>query len=518
MRFFRIALVLLCIVLLVAPLIGLVHLLLYPPPDPWGVVQDNFLQKIQSRNILVLSRNSFLLSIAVAGTSTIIGGFLAFMEHRYRYRGHSWLHILSVMPLAIPSYLIAASLHRLVQNPALQNSTLLEGFVPAWFSLVVVTTPYVQLSCGAALRSASVTEEEASRLLSPHWFPRFRVAIWPQVRSAVVFSSLICFLYAISDFGAVATLNLPVLTWELFDSIRSSDLYSASLMGAILIVLTLPILFLAQLTIMQSPRKRVANPRPPTKDPLSFGMLILAYGVHIIIIGGGLVFPISSMVLWIIEDMQRDLSFADVWLPLWDTLILSLIGAVCTIALAMAPAWESVRNPHGKYLPILIYVASALPGVLLAFTLMQSTLLITKHTGGYAFLLSSGVLLFFGYALRFLAEGFGPLFSATEQLDPRHEESAQLLNPSPQKWFSRIVFPQVRPAMLASFLLVWLAIIKELPVTLILGSALGKKTLAFHIWDRYEEAFWHDAGLGGLVLIIMALICFSLTLRWRRHV
>ena len=477
MRFFRFSLVFLCVALLIAPLLGLLHLIIYPPPDPWGMAQTSLLHELQNGNIIRLSVNSLLLSIAVAGTATFLGGFLAFIEQRKSYPGHSLLHILSIMPLAVPSYLIAASLHRLVQNPMFQGHTLFEGFLPAWFSLVVVTTPYVQLGCGAALRNSSSAEEEAASLLSPNWFARFRVATWPQIRSAVVFSALISFLYAISDFGAVATLNLPVLTWELFDSIRHSDLYSATLMGVILIILTLPILFLAQLGIMHSPKKRVANPRPIPKEPLSITMRILVYGVHLTIIGGGLLFPIGSMILWITEGLQRDLSFANIWVPLWDTLVLSIIGAICTVALALAPAWESVRNRHGKYLPLLIYVASALPGVLLAFALMRSTLLITEHTGGYAFLLSSGVLLFFGYALRFLAEGFGPLFNATEQLDPRHEESAQILDSTPQRWLKKIVFPQVRPAVLASFLLVWLAIIKELPVTLILGSALGKKTL-----------------------------------------
>ena len=77
MRIVRIFLVFLCVALLIAPLLGLLHLILYPPPDPWGVAQTSLLQKLQNSNIIRLSINSLLLSIAVAGTATLLGGFLA---------------------------------------------------------------------------------------------------------------------------------------------------------------------------------------------------------------------------------------------------------------------------------------------------------------------------------------------------------------------------------------------------------------------------------------------------------
>ncbi|MAA79306.1 MAG: hypothetical protein CL916_08600, partial [Deltaproteobacteria bacterium] len=181
------------------------------------MIQNPFLQR--------QTWNSFLLSIMVAVSSTCLGGFLAWMEQRHKYYGSRWLHTLSLLPLAIPSYLIAASLARFTYGP---DKILHSGFLPAWFSLVLVTSPYVQLACGAALQNVSSSEEEAALLLEKRFFQRFRVSVWPNISSAVVFAMLISFLYAISDFGAVATLNLEVLTWSLFKSIRTSDLYSAS--------------------------------------------------------------------------------------------------------------------------------------------------------------------------------------------------------------------------------------------------------------------------------------------------
>ena len=72
--------------------------------------------------------------------------------------------------------------------------------------------------------------------------------------------------------------------------------------------------------------------------------------------------------------------------------------------------------------------------------------------------------------------------------------------------------------MAASALLLFLAVLKELPVTLLLGGAVGLNTLAFRVWDRYTEALWLDAGIAGLVLLAVSLVVVSATLRWRRHV
>jgi ABC-type Fe3+ transport system permease subunit len=66
-------------------------------------------------------------------------------------------------------------------------------------------------------------------------------------------------------------------------------------------------------------------------------------------------------------------------------------------------------------------------------------------------------------------------------------------------------------------LIVFLACIKELPITLLLGGSTGFKTLAFRTWDRYNEALWHDAGVSGLSLLLVALLMTIITLQWKRN-
>jgi len=80
-----------------------------------------------------------------------------------------------------------------------------------------------------------------------------------------------------------------------------------------------------------------------------------------------------------------------------------------------------------------------------------------------------------------------------------------------------VVLPAVSPGLAVAAMIGFNAIVKELPVTLLLGGATGIKTLSFRVWDRYSESLWHDAGVAGLLLVALALTSAVFTHRWRRN-
>ena len=54
-------------------------------------------------------------------------------------------------------------------------------------NLIVITTPYSQLSLSAALKSCSAAEEEASILLGATPTERVRLLVWPHVKAPLNF-------------------------------------------------------------------------------------------------------------------------------------------------------------------------------------------------------------------------------------------------------------------------------------------------------------------------------------------
>jgi ABC-type Fe3+ transport system permease subunit len=81
-----------------------------------------------------------------------------------------------------------------------------------------------------------------------------------------------------------------------------------------------------------------------------------------------------------------------------------------------------------------------------------------------------------------------------------------------------VTLPSLAPSITVAFLIGFNAILKELPVTLLLGGATGLQTLSFRVWDRYAESLWHDAGISGLLIVGLAMLAVVLTLPWRRDV
>ena len=369
------------------------------------------------------------ISLVSATLATLVGGWLR-VEHRCQYVGKKILIVLSLLLLATPSYILAATLSSRI-NAISGSYFRFEGLSASIVCLTLVCIPYGQLTISSALARVSGSEEQAARVLGASPFQAFRVAVWPQIKDGVVLSFFIAFLYALSDFGAVATLDAPVLTWRLYEAIRTQDLARAAVLGLGSLVATVPIFILSNL--LRGSPSRKANPSKPSIIPLPRLAKIGTYGLHFLLIFFGLLLPIFELISWILDGWSRELIFVSQWDSTFATILLSAVGAFFTLLFVLAPTWLYVQR--SSLYKNIIYLSSALPGVLLAFGLMIVCLNITKYTGGYALVLSSGLLLFLGYAMRFLSEAFGPIASSMMQLNPRLMETAQSLDRFPLPWF-----------------------------------------------------------------------------------
>jgi len=509
--------------LVAIPILGLAMAALDRQPDPiTGAVSPLFQVSAGVGELLL---RSVLLSAFVALGSGIVGTWLAWVEHRTRMLG-AWA-IATLLPLAMPSYLVAATMRSSLSPGGWIGDRLglphMTGFSTAVIVLVVVTAPLVQLIVGASLKNASAVEEEAALVLGSSPIRVFWDITWPRLRPAIGFSCLISLLYAISDFGAVAVLDVPVLTWRLYLAVENQDVARASVLGAATLVALLPMFFAARALRGGVQRVGVANARPVQPyQPSRLAVCATVLSVFTIV-GLGVVLPVGTLLIWVWDGMSRSLEFVSPWGAITDTTIVALGGMLFTVGLASLPAYavaEEERKGQGKsWVEDGVYLTSALPGVLLALGLIVAAVRFTRPFGVevYGVVLASGALLMVGYATRFVAEVFAPLRVAFGAIDQRQVESARVLGAGAWKRFRTVLLPSIAPGVVVACLIGFNAIVKELPVTLLLGGATGLKTLSFRVWDRYNEALWHDAGLAGLWLVALALISAVLTIRWRKN-
>ena len=337
-----------------------------------------------------------VVSLLSAIFATLVGGVAGLGgASSSTYLGKRGLIALSLILLATPSYILLPHLSRInsIASPYFRFEGLSCYGVPT-----LVCIPYGQLTISSALARVSGSEEQAAKVLGASPFQAFKVAIWPQVKDAVVLAFFISFLYALSDFGAVATLDAPVLTWRLYEASRAQDLARAAILGLASLVATIPIFVLVNW--LRGTPNRTANPvQPPTRALKGFPALG-TYLIHSVLIVLGLVLPVFELLVWISDGVNRQLTFVSQWDAAFATLLLSALGALLTLIMVLSPAWLSVQR--SSLYKNAVYLSSALPGVLLAFGLMVTCLFITKYTGGYSVVLGSGALLFLGYSMRFV--------------------------------------------------------------------------------------------------------------------
>ena len=85
-------------------------------------------------------------------------------------------------------------------------------------------------------------------------------------------------------------------------------------------------------------------------------------------------------------------------------------------------------------------------------------------------------------------------------------DSAVMLGTPIKKWLSNVLYPYLKTPLKISFVISFLAVIKELPIVLLLGSGISP-TLAFRIWDRYNEALFFETGIYALILLFISGVC-----------
>lgn len=519
----------LTLLVVVAPLVGIVVGLLDPPPQLFASVPQGPLDLFVTSGAGRLLLRSLLLAAAVAGTALVLGTWLAWAEQRCAYRGRGWLAPASLLPLATPSYLLAAVLRQeLSPGGALGGPLGLAPFtgVPAaWLVLSLVCVPYVQLLVGAALARSSAAEEEAARSLGVGPWRRWTTVWLPRLRPAWAAALVLVALYALGDFGAVAVLDCPVITWRLYQAVELMRLGEAAALGLALLLATLPLVVLAR---MIGGRRRgtggLTLARPAARRPLGPLATTATWVLHAFIIGGGVVIPVIALASWVLQGLLSEgWQFASLAEPLRHSLLVMALGCVSVLALAIGPAWMSGRscNRLGRWVEHGVYCGGALPGVLLATGLTLLALTVSRQFGDgglYALLGSSGVLLALGYAGRFIHEAFAPLRAAAQAVDHRQGDCARTLGAGPVRRAWCIHVPAIAPGLGVAAVLAAVAVLKELPITLLLGGSIGLRPLSYRIWERTEEMLLPDVGLSGLLLLGLALATVLATLRIRRHV
>ena len=170
--------------------------------------------------------NTAGLTLAVTAASAALALPIAYLTERTDLPLARWWRSITIMPLAIPSYVGAfafiialgpnGSLQDLLAPLGVESIPEIYGFFGAWLTLTLFTFPYLLIVIRAGLRDLDPGIEEAARSLGQSaWGAFWRVTV-PQLRIPLATGSLLVALYVISDFGAVSMMRFDTFTRAIY--------------------------------------------------------------------------------------------------------------------------------------------------------------------------------------------------------------------------------------------------------------------------------------------------------------
>ena len=475
-----------------------------------------------------------------------MGTGLAWLMTAYDFPGRRIFEWALLLPLAVPTYIVAYAyldlLHPVgpvqgalralfgLSDPRALHLPDVRSMGGCILLLSFVLYPYVFMPTRALFLMQAGGLMEAARMLGAgRRRVFFRVAL-PLARPAIALGASLALMEALNDIGASEFLGVRTLSV----SIYATWVNRSNLPGAAQIALALMAMAVALVLIERWARRRQRYvsqaQRAPRVRPIRLRgwAMVGALGAVSLPVLIGFVFP----ALYLVAEASRRIAFAglpvDLGGQIVNTVTLSALASVVVLCAGFLLAYGAriTRAPLAAVCLRLGSLGYAIPGTVLAIGLLPGMMaldgaladLIEWVRGGTAGLLlsSSGAVLVYAYATRFVAISAGGVEAGLSKLSPSLDCAARALGQTATGALRRVHLPMLRPALGAAALLVFVDCMKELPMTLLLRP-LNYETLATHLYGEAARGSYEDGAVAALCIVLVGLAPVILLGRFSRR-
>ena len=459
--------------------------------------------------------NTLLLTTGVLALDILLATPAAWLTTRVNLKGKCLFTVLCALPLAIPGYVMAYALLALGGHTGIvaqffgKSIPRLSGYWGALLALSAYTSPYLFLNLRTALLGLDPSLEESARSLGYRYSETFFHIILPQLRPALYASGLLISLHVLGDFGIVSLMRYETFSYALYTEYTLSfeHIYAAWL-ALMLLVFTGCLLYLEAKLLNRVVLHRAGSGVSRQLPQIPLGTWrIPAYLYLSVISFTTVVVPAGAVLLWMFRGFDTAVLEGLVNALIGSLSIAIPAGILCAF-LAVPFAYVGVRHPSrlSNMLGRVAYIVYAIPP--LAFALSLIFFVLNTLTVIYKTL----PVLIYACTLHFLAEAIGPVRSSLYQASPNLEEAARSLGYSRLQAFFRALLPILTRGMLTATGLVFLATMKELPLTFLL-SPPGYETLALNVWSYTSEAMFAEAAPYALAILAFSGIFVGVLIR-----
>jgi iron(III) transport system permease protein len=480
--------------------------------DAWQHIKDNLLLKY--------SLTTFALLAWVMFFSGLLGLLCAYFVVCFRLPFKKQLNFLLHLPLAIPPYINAFIFYDILSPMGFIHRGLgvmvpLNNFYLAVLVFTLSLFPYVYISVKGALLGTMANYIENARMLGQNNRQIFVRVIMPLSQGAILSGMLFVGLETLGDFAVGHYLGVPTFSSAIFRAWTNfRDFDSALRLGFLALLVVVSLLFFKNMVM------HLKNYSPTTSrsssvslkklSPLQNFMVAIFF---IVILVFALVIPMVRLIGLLISSL-RYIDFIQLKTALLATFMLPLLTSLLILLLAIILASFTRRSAkivsaiYGQF----TLVNYSQPGVMVAmvtllFFVGLEQITAINFTAGF-------FMLIVGYVLRYLGVAYENINNGYKKLGLKYHEASRMLGKGYFTTLFKVDLPLLKPSLIAAISLIIIDLVKELPLTIVLGP-FNFNTLATMAYHYASDERLPQAALPSLLMIAISIVFISILLNNR---
>ncbi|MDR1975439.1 MAG: iron ABC transporter permease [Campylobacteraceae bacterium] len=506
------------------PFAALIVGVMTPAGEYWSYIREHMLPTYFFETIALGAGSSI--------AALVLGVSLAWFVGIYDFWGKRVFEILLILPLAIPPYIAAyaydgffgftGSVQLFFNNLFDIRIHQIFPTLPAMFWAIwifsITLFPYVYLLTRTFMRHQSGSLFENALLLGGRRRLFWSVALPLLMPSAVSGAILVC-LEVLNDFGVVSYYGLNTFTTAIFLSwFGMGDADTGIKLAFILLVMVLLVLLLRK-SLQNVKRYRTVSTRESRFTPQkAVGFARIGIPLFcILVLCFSFLIPLAQMVLWLKMSYKSALNAA-----LWEGIQYTLWVALTATFIIMIAATASVNANRlfgSKRRALASEAATIGYGIPSAVLAIGVTLMFVNIDKLSAHLIPSlsmrelsmgSAMLIFAYGVRFFAIGYQAAHMGFMRISSVYTEASRTLGRTVTQTFFRVDLPLVKQALISGAALVFIDIVKELPLGLILRP-FNSETLGTTVYRFANNEVLEQTALPSLCIIGVSAIFIILT-------
>ncbi len=465
--------------------------------------------------------NTLLLIVLTSVFALLFAVPTAWLTASFKFPLLRQFSFLLILPLSIPSYILAYTYKGMLGLFGTSHSLFGTYFeVDNIFFLAIVMAlslyPYIYLTTRVSFAlSSSSYIQSAKSLGSSSMKIFFRIALplaWPAIFAGL----LLVIMEVINNYGAVHYYGVKTFTTEIVRLWNPMDASPIRNIATMLIGIVVLIYVIERRVRKRASFSDLKDNREKEKSSLTAGQSLLAIIICLIPILFGFILPLIQLATWA-SGKWALLYESDLPDVITTTFIIGLSAAILSAIIALLVRYYLQQGLRTRWISNLSRFATlgyAIPGALLGVGMLD-LLYFGNQIFGIA-LTSSIFVLIFAYIVRFFSVSYGSIGSGFEKVVKNVGWASFSLGGGFSKTLFKIHGPLLSKTILAACVLVFVDVIKELPLTMMFQS-FNFQTLAVKAFMLMEtDGAVYDASFPSLLIVLISIIPVYFVNRWIR--